>query len=124
MIVPASVRHSRRLWPRASLTQTFRSGRNFRPGSGLYRSSTRVGEEQARQYQQARRPLSTRPVRGWGTLRHPLCQDPAPSIGPGNGIVGAEADQVAAIALANKLARMAWATMAKGERYRIPALAA
>ena len=33
--------------------------------------------------------------------------------------------KVAAIALANKLARMAWAMMARGERYRIPvALAA
>jgi transposase len=28
--------------------------------------------------------------------------------------------KVAAIALANKLARMAWAMMAKGERYRQP----
>jgi transposase len=33
--------------------------------------------------------------------------------------------KVAAIALANKIARMAWAMMAKGERYREPvALAA
>ena len=33
--------------------------------------------------------------------------------------------KVAAIALANKIARMAWALMAKGERYREPvALAA
>ena len=29
--------------------------------------------------------------------------------------------KVAAIALANKLARMAWAMMARGERYRKPA---
>ena len=29
--------------------------------------------------------------------------------------------KVAAIALANKLARIAWALMAKGDRYKIPA---
>jgi transposase len=42
-----------------------------------------------------------------------------------HGTVGSGPTKVAAIALANKLARMAWAMMAKGERYRQPvALAA
>src|SRR5262249_34615339 len=36
------------------------------------------------------------------------------------GIAGAAADQVAAIAVADKIARMAWAMMTKGERRRNP----
>ena len=37
---------------------------------------------------------SSRPVRGWGARRHPLCQNPwyqAPALA--HGIIGAEADQ-------------------------------
>ena len=35
-------------------------------------------------------------------------------------LLGRRPTKVAAIALANKIARMAWAMMAKGERYRNP----
>ena len=35
-------------------------------------------------------------------------------------LLGRRPTKVAAIALANKIARMAWAVMAKGERYRNP----
>ena len=44
----------------------------------------------------------------------------APSIGPGSQRCWHDG-RVAAIALANKLARMAWAMMARGERYNYPA---
>jgi transposase len=37
------------------------------------------------------------------------------------GTAGAPTTKVAAIALANKLARMAWAMMARNERYKEPA---
>jgi transposase len=37
------------------------------------------------------------------------------------GLLAQRPTKVAAIALANKLARMAWAMMARGERYQEPA---
>jgi transposase len=46
----------------------------------------------------------------------------AQSIGPGSQHCWhGDTTKVAAIALANKLARMAWAMMATGERYNYPA---
>jgi Transposase and inactivated derivatives len=76
---------------------------------------------QARQYQQARRSLSAQPVHGWRARGHPLCQDPWHQASAlARGVAGSPANQVAAIALANKIARMAWAMMVKGERYRNP----
>src|SRR5262249_56536618 len=80
------------------------------------------GQGQARQHQQAGRPVSARPVHRWalaviryakiyGTKHRPWL----------TAFLARPPTQVAAIALANKLARMAWAMMAKGERYKEPA---
>ena len=73
---------------------------------------------QARQYQQTGRPLSAQAVGG----RRTACPLPSPWL---TALLARRPTKVAAIALANKLARMAWAMIAKGERYRQPvALAA
>ena len=45
----------------------------------------------------------------------------APSIGPGSPRCARRPTKVAAIAHANKIARMAWAMMARGECYKEPA---
>ena len=63
--------------------------------------------------------LFARPVRGRRTRRHPLCQDPRASIGPGRSIA-ARRPTNRAIAFANKSPE--WpALMASGERYVYPA---
>src|SRR4029434_10045355 len=79
------------------------------------------GQGQARQYQQTRRPLSAQPVRGWRARRHSLCQDPRHRASAvAHGIASTTAEQGCAIALANKIARMVWVLMARGERYKEP----
>jgi hypothetical protein len=58
--------------------------------------------------------------------RHPLRQNPWHKTWPWlTALLTRRPAKVAAIALANKMARMAWAMMARGERYKEPvALAA
>ena len=107
--------------------KAFRSGRNFSAWIGLVpKQHSKRGQGQARQYQQARRPLSAQPVYRRSTRRHPLCQAPRHSTSAlAYGIAGAEADQGRRHRARQQIARMAWAMMAKGERYKEPvALAA
>jgi hypothetical protein len=55
-------------------------------------------------------------------IRRYRCQDPRHQVSAlGRSVAARRPTKVAAIALANKLARMAWAMMAKGERYNYPA---
>jgi hypothetical protein len=78
------------------------------------------GQGQARQYQQTGRPLSAQPVRGalaviryakiHGTEHRPWL----------TALLARRPSKVAAIALANKIARMVWVLMARGERYKEP----
>src|SRR6201987_3573788 len=57
--------------------ETFRSGRNFSAWIGLVpKQHSSGGRERLGQYQQTRRSLSARLVRGRCTRRDPLCQDP------------------------------------------------
>ncbi|MBV9531679.1 MAG: transposase, partial [Bradyrhizobium sp.] len=90
--------------------KAFRSGRDFRPGSGRTEAEFERRQSQARQHQQTRRSLS-RNLFTAGTLaviRYAKLHGTEPMA---CGIGGAAAD--AAIALANKIARMAWAIMTK-----------
>src|SRR5258706_11876082 len=107
--------------------RTFRSGRNFSAWIGLVPkqhssggkdrlgSISKQGDRYLRSLFVARAPGLIRYAQGYGTQHRPLL----------TALLGRRPTKVAAIALANKIARMAWAMMARGERYRQPiALAA
>src|SRR6478752_3750291 len=80
------------------------------------------GQGQARQYQQTRRSLSAQPVHGRNALAviryakiHGTTHRPWLTA-----LLARRPTKVAAIALANKMAQMVWAMMARGERYKVP----
>ena len=102
--------------------KAFRSGRDFSAWIGLVpKQNSKRRQGTARQYQQARRSLSAQPVYDGHACCDPLCQNPwSQASALANSVVARHPTKVAAIALANKIARMAWAMMAKGERYKNP----
>ena len=66
-------------------------------------------------------PLSARPIRGRRAFGHPLRQDRCTKHRPWlTALLARRPTKVAAIALANKIARMVRAMMARGERYKEP----
>ena len=128
MIVRASVRYWPLLWSLPSLTQrSSDQGATSQPGSGSCRSSIRAGGKDrlggiSKQGDRYLRSLFVagalaviRYAKIHGTKHRPWL----------TALLARRPTKVAAIALANKIARMVWAMMARGERYKEPvALAA
>jgi transposase len=100
----------------------FRSGRDFSAWVGLVPKQNSSGGKDKLGSISTRGSLFTQPVHGWRARRDPLCQDPCSDHRPWlTRLLARRPTKVAAIALANKLARMAWAMMARNERYNEPA---
>ncbi len=105
--------------------KAFRSGQSFSAWIGLCRSSTRAVARTSSAVSASRAIAICAACSPPERCRDPLRQDPWHKASALVGGTAGALTKVAAIALANKLARMAWAMMARNERYKEPvALAA
>jgi transposase len=102
----------------------FRSGRDFAAWIGLVPRQDSTGGKQKLGIQ-AGRPIPATHS-GGGCARRSAACTPAPAeVSLAHRVVGAKAVQGrGAVALANKMARIAWALLARGGTYRWPQLAA
>src|SRR5262245_13596650 len=74
---------------------------------------------------QTGRPLLAPVARGWIDGGHKTCTRPSRDKHPWlTQLLARRPAKVVAVALANKMARIAWAVLARGGTYRAPALAA
>ena len=123
-ISPVSVRHWRPPWlPVSADPKAFRSGRDFSAWIGLVPKQNssggkdKLGNISKRGDRYLRSLFTTgalaviRYAKIHGTKHRPWL----------TALLTRRPTKVAAIALANKIARIAWAMMAKGERYKEPA---
>jgi transposase len=111
--IPGSVRCWRPPWSRVLLTPApSDQDVTSRPGLGSFPNSTQVGarDRYLRGLFVAGALAVIRYAKIHGTGHRPWLR----------ALLGRRPTKVAAIALANKIARMAWAMMAKGERYKNP----
>ena len=101
--------------------KTFRSGRNFSAWIGLVPKQHSSGgkdrlggiNKQGDRYLRG----CSRPARSLSSV---MPRSMAPNIGLATALLARRPTKVAAIALANKIARMVWAMMVRGERYKEP----
>ena len=123
MRFPASDPRSLPLVASVADPTTFRSGRDFSAWIGLVPKQNSSGGKDRlgsirKQGDRYLRSLFT----GGALARHSLSKIHGTRHRPWlTALLARRPTKVAAIALANKIARMAWAMMAKGERYKEPA---